>query len=111
MTTGGLFDPGLQPERTDLAWRRTVVALMVGALLAARLLPPVLGLWSYLVGLGGVAAATSIWIRASRRARQTQEALRNATGVLPDAGLLLGLAIVVSTGAAFGLLYVLLVTS
>ncbi|WP_447036457.1 DUF202 domain-containing protein [Streptomyces sp. DSM 118878] len=34
--TGPARDPGLQPERTRLAWRRTTLSCTVAAVLAAR---------------------------------------------------------------------------
>jgi hypothetical protein len=107
MTTSPLFDPGLQPERTALAWRRTVLSLAVEALIAWRLLPPVLGPWSFGAGLAGAALAVVIWVLAARRARRTGEALLASSEPLPDARLLLLLALTVAGGAALGLLYVL----
>lgn len=103
-----LFDPGLQPERTELAWRRTTLALTVGALVALRLLPPALGSWSISVGLAGLVLAILIWVLARRRARYTNQALRHDHGQLPGGGLLLLLATVTTAGAALGLLYVTL---
>jgi uncharacterized membrane protein YidH (DUF202 family) len=103
-----LFDPGLQPERTELAWRRTTLALTVGALVALRLLPPALGAWSITVGLAGLVMAVLIWVLAHRRVHHTNQALRHECGQLPGAGLLLLLATVTSAGAAFGLFYVTL---
>jgi len=106
MTGNALFDPGLQPERTALAWRRTALALAVGALIALRLLPPVLGLWSLAAGLVGIAFAAVIWVLAGRRAQRTREALRHPTAPLPGAGLLLLVALVAAGAAVLGLLYI-----
>jgi hypothetical protein len=53
-----LVDVGvLLPERTELAWRRTNLAVIIGALVALRLPPPILGSWSISVGLVGLVMA------------------------------------------------------
>lgn len=63
-----LFDPGLQPERTQLAWRRTALSIAVGSIVALRVLPAVLGapVW-YLPGIVGVLFAASLWALSRRR--------------------------------------------
>jgi putative membrane protein len=103
-----LFDPGLQPERTDLAWRRTTLALAVGAIVALRLLPPILGVWSLAAALAGFLFATSIWILAGHRARKTREALLQGTPPPHGGALMLMLAVTTSFGASLGMLYVAL---
>lgn len=105
MTGTELFDPGLQPERTDLAWRRSTLSVAVGSLVALRLLPPVLGPAGLAVGLGGLLTAGLIWLLARRRTRRTQQALRQRT-TLPGAGLLFGLSTFAAGAATVGLLYV-----
>ena len=108
MTDSALLDRGLQPERTALAWRRTTLALAVGAIVALRLLSPVLGLRSIAIGLTGLALAAVLWVLSARRAHQATNALPHKSGHLPGGGLLLGLALAVATGAALGLVYVAL---
>jgi hypothetical protein len=76
MTDGGqLFDPGLQPERTALAWRRTGLAVAVGAIAGTRVLAPMLGAGAVVVGLLGLALAALLVLGSTRRARRAQVAL------------------------------------
>lgn len=55
-----LFDKGLQPERTALAWRRTALALEVASLGATRVLPGLLGAWAVIPA--GLGVALSVWV-------------------------------------------------
>jgi putative membrane protein len=107
-TDNRLFDPGLQPERTELAWRRTTLALAVGAVVALRILPPVLGVWSLPAALAGFLFAASIWILAGRRGRKTGEALLQEMPLPHGGALMLMLAVTTAFGASLGILYVVL---
>lgn len=100
-----LFDPGLQPERTELAWRRTVLTVAVGALVALRILPATLGPPGVGAAVAGLVLAAGLWVVAHRRTGRTMRALLHHTS-LPGAGLLLALALVTTGGAAVALLYV-----
>ncbi|MFE2754315.1 DUF202 domain-containing protein, partial [Actinosynnema sp. NPDC059335] len=58
-------DRGLQPERTVLAWRRTVLALAVGSLLSLRLVAAPWGPWA---GAGGLVVAAGRGVAPPRPA-------------------------------------------
>ena len=71
-----LFDPGLQPERTELAWRRTALALAVGSLVAMRLLPAAFDdVWWTAAGASGLVVTAALFVGARRRFRQGYSAL------------------------------------
>lgn len=90
----GPWDPGLQNERTSLAWLRTGVALMGAALIVARLSAT----RSPLLGLVLAAVATVLGLAvvytATRRYRASARSLRDGAG-LPD-GCLPGLVVVLT---------------
>ncbi|MFK4834447.1 DUF202 domain-containing protein [Microbacterium sp. ZW T2_14] len=114
MSDRRVFDPGLQPERTELAWRRTSLAIGVGSLLALRVLPsiattPALQQLLLVPGIAGVAFAVVLWTRARARHRVVNRALLDdRPGDLPDARLLMMLTLfVVGCGVVSAVILVL----
>ena len=111
MSQSELFDPGLQPERTELAWRRTSLAIGVGSLIALRVLPDAMGSTAWVVpGLIGLVFAGILWGRARRRYLLTTDVLvRGSDRGLPGGALLLGLVVFVCASGSLGLGLALLV--
>jgi putative membrane protein len=76
MTDGGrIFDPGLQPERTALAWRRTGLAVAVGSIAGTRVLFPTLGAGAVVVGLLGLSLAVLLVLGSTHRVRRAEACL------------------------------------
>lgn len=76
-------DPGLQPERTSLAWRRTALALVVGSLLALRALSSRFGGWALLPGVVGLGLAVTVLVLSHRRYQRQR---RDLDGAAPTRG-------------------------
>lgn len=81
-----VFDAGLQLERTALAWRRTIAAMLVGALLAIRILPEVFGFWTLIVGALGAVTAVTLLVAAHQRYRAANCGLLSVTGPVLASG-------------------------
>ena len=100
------FDLGLQPERTYLAWQRTVLAVAVGIAVGVRLSAPALGPVGTVTGLSGLALTLAAYVGVRFRYRRVHAALQShatlpASGAWPLAALAGG---VVALGI-LGLLY------
>lgn len=97
------FDPGLQPERTLLAWRRTCLAAAVASAVVVRFAGETIGVVAAVLGIAGVATAAIGYIRASVRYRRAHDSLTR-TGELAIDGLSLALVtltlLLISAGAA-----------
>jgi putative membrane protein len=71
-------DPGVQPERTALAWRRTGLTLAAGSLMAVHVLPRVSASpWWVLTGICGLVSALGVLVAADRRYRPLQPGSRS----------------------------------
>ena len=85
-----VFDQGLQPERTALAWRRTLLSLAVAFLAGSRILLDQIGLWSWAIAGSGLAVVAVLGVLTERRYRAAH---RHLTGVdrasLPHDGVLI----------------------
>jgi uncharacterized membrane protein YidH (DUF202 family) len=103
------FDPGLQPERTLLAWQRTCLSLAVGNAVAIKYLSDALGPWATLVGVAGLALVTAAWVGSSIRYRRAHAGLVQDARLVLDGRLpaLLAAAVLVAAVAAAIVLVVL----
>lgn len=104
MSAPGPFDPGLQIERTELAWRRTALAIAIGSLLSLRVLPLALPAgvagWGFAPGLVGLLCACALWFAGRRRQRELSAVLSgDAAARRPGGRMLFALA---AFGAGFG---------
>lgn len=92
-------DPGLQPERTSLAWGRTLLALVICGVLFIRWVPQHGGFSLTLVAASLTAA---LGIYASQRLRYRRSLNGMSSGVLKAdaAAVLWTSAVVVAVGAA-----------
>ncbi|WP_246139979.1 DUF202 domain-containing protein [Protaetiibacter larvae] len=87
-------DPGLQPERTLLAWRRTALALVAASAVATRWLAVELGPFAGVLSAVGVLAAVFALVAAQRRYRRVTAGFAAADArraPLPAAGAALAL--------------------
>jgi putative membrane protein len=83
-----LWDPGLQPERTALAWRRTYLALAICSIAAMRVLPSLLGVWALVAAGLGLLSSIVLLLDAQRRAAAMNLQLRSGRPVAAGARLL-----------------------
>lgn len=78
MSRPDLFDAGLQPERTLLAWRRTVLATAIGALVCARMIVPALGYVAFVPAVISVCLAVVSLRYLDRRFKMVTRTLIDA---------------------------------
>jgi uncharacterized membrane protein YidH (DUF202 family) len=92
-------DPGLQPERTALAWTRTALAMAVNALLAMRAGFVAGEPWLVAIGVLLFAASGAVVAIGTVRRRQLSG---ERLVITPPAGALVGVAVATLVASAGG---------
>lgn len=107
-------DPGLQAERTSLAWRRTALSVAIGSLIGLRVLPAQLGPVGYAVSALGLMWSVDLALIARRRYRDGSRLVRTRDDLAGRAAAAPTLARTAATAAVFAavaLIAVLVVAS
>ena len=99
--SNGHNDAGLQPERTLLAWARTLLSMLVASLLFLRWMPHHGILTAALIGLSLVVALL-IWVSQQQRYHRRVEGIARSS-FAPDVGAVLGLGSTVTLISAVAL--------
>lgn len=104
-----VFDVGFQPERTALAWRRSLMSLAVAFLAGSRILLDQVGSWSYVVAGVGLTVVAVLAVVTERRYRAAHHHLTQVDrDSLPhDGALAAGAAAVTVLAGLAALLFVL----
>lgn len=103
-----IYDPGLQPERTALAWNRTSLSLAVGGFVGLRVLPDLVGHWGVAIAFAVIVAGGVLGLISHRRTERSLHTLLTGEGSLPDARLLFAVAGVVAVVAAIAMVTVVI---
>lgn len=94
-----VFDPGLQHERTALAWERTAIAVMVAGVLLARYAAQTVHFAIAFAGIGQVVVGGLVLVWSARHYEDLHGPLRAGTSPIhPTAARIVGIATVVFSG-------------
>lgn len=98
------YDPGLQVERTLLAWRRTALAVAVVSAVGVRFTAPSLGWLALALGAVGVLLAMVVYAAIGVRYRRVHRSLSPSDGLEASGRphLVLALAVAILGLAALG---------
>lgn len=97
---GRPWDPGLQVERTGLAWQRTLLSGLACALVVARLLALVSWVAGLVTGLLALGCTAALGFLALRRYRRNDVAVRQQRALADGREPLLLTALVAVTAVA-----------
>lgn len=107
-----VFDPGLQHERTALAWERTAIASMVAGVLVARYASQSLHFAFAFVGLAQVVVGAGLLVWSARHYEDLHGPLRaGESPIHPTATRIVGLTVIAFTGAALSLSIIITVAT
>jgi uncharacterized membrane protein YidH (DUF202 family) len=70
-----VYDAGLQPERTLLAWRRTCLSIAAGFVATIKYFTDAIGLWAIVLGAVGLGLVGVAWLVSTLRYRRVHHGL------------------------------------